>query len=202
MEPVRVSVATPAPVRHHDWRQVCVSSETRSFRRGHMPENDAFMSSRARPYGGWQSVCGGVEGRGFLVPDGERYKRRSRRDAQNSGALIKANADRASTTTITFGGGGDLRSRGLCCGVYLRGIALVHDRRRCSRRCGWFHRRQVLTSIIRSTGICSAPSPAARVIVDPQVLGFSPPCSLCEVIKCGTDVPSPTLFGERVARAR
>jgi 3-dehydroquinate synthase len=59
-----------------------------------------------------------------LVPDGERFK-----NLQNVSrvyeALIRANADRASTL-LTFGGGviGDMA--GFAAATYLRGIALVH----------------------------------------------------------------------------
>ena len=63
-------------------------------------------------------------GEPILVPDGERFK-----NLQNVSrvyeALIRANADRASTL-VTFGGGviGDMA--GFAAASYLRGIALVH----------------------------------------------------------------------------
>jgi 3-dehydroquinate synthase len=63
-------------------------------------------------------------GEPILVPDGERYK-----NLQNVSrvyeALIRANADRASTL-LTFGGGviGDMA--GFAAATYLRGVALIH----------------------------------------------------------------------------
>ena len=63
-------------------------------------------------------------GEPILVPDGERYK-----NLQNVSrvyeALIRANADRASTL-VTFGGGviGDMA--GFAAATYLRGVALIH----------------------------------------------------------------------------
>src|SRR5438876_3683813 len=60
----------------------------------------------------------------ILVPDGARFKQLSTVSRVYE-ALIRANADRASTL-ITFGGGviGDLA--GFAAATYLRGIALVH----------------------------------------------------------------------------
>jgi 3-dehydroquinate synthase len=69
-------------------------------------------------------VAAAVNTEPILVTDGERYKQMPT-VARVYDALVRANADRASTL-ITFGGGviGDLA--GFAAATYLRGIALVH----------------------------------------------------------------------------
>ena len=84
-------------------------------------------SCRARWSGGSTAralarALGGAEP--ILVPDGERFKQLPT-VSRIYDALVRANADRASTL-ITFGGGvvGDMA--GFAAATYLRGIALVH----------------------------------------------------------------------------
>src|SRR5262249_13544618 len=70
------------------------------------------------------ALQGTLQSEPILVPDGERFKQLSTVSRVYE-ALIRANADRASTL-ITLGGGviGDLA--GFAAATYLRGIALVH----------------------------------------------------------------------------
>ena len=84
-------------------------------------------SSRARWSGGSTANASGraiPAAEPILVPDGERSKR-LHTVARVYDALVRANADRASTL-ITFGGGviGDMA--GFAASTYLRGISLVH----------------------------------------------------------------------------
>ena len=60
----------------------------------------------------------------IIVPDGERFKH-LQTVSRVYEALIRANADRASTL-VTFGGGVIGTLAGFAASTYLRGIALVH----------------------------------------------------------------------------
>ena len=138
----------------------------------------------------------------ILVPDGERAKRLST-VARVYDALIRANADRASTL-ITVGGGviGDMA--GFAASTYLRGISLVHVPTTLLA--------QVDSSIGGKVGvnhelgknlIGSFYQPHA-VIVDPSVLSTLPRrefrAGLYEVVKYGMTSSAP-LF-ERLGRDR
>jgi 3-dehydroquinate synthase len=138
----------------------------------------------------------------ILVPDGERFKQLAT-VSRIYDALVRVNADRASTV-ITFGGGviGDMA--GFAAATYLRGIALVHVPTTLLA--------QVDSAIGGKVGvnhplgknmIGSFYQPQA-VIADPMVLGTLPRrefrAGLYEVVKYGM-TSSPALF-DRIVRDR
>jgi 3-dehydroquinate synthase len=138
----------------------------------------------------------------ILVPDGERFKH-----VQTVGrvyeALIRANADRASTL-VTFGGGviGDLA--GFAAATYLRGIALVHVPTTLLAQVDSAVGGKVGVNHVLGKNLIGAFHQPHAVIVDPQVLGTLPRrefrAGLYEVVKYGM-TSSPSLF-DRIARER
>ena len=125
MDPVRIDVDTPSrryTVTLGDGVLDRLAAAARRRRRARAAlrrlEPARLAAARARG-----SRAAGV-GEPILVPDGERFKQ-LQTVSRIYDALIRANADRASTL-ITFGGGviGDMA--GFAAATYLRGIALVH----------------------------------------------------------------------------
>jgi len=125
MDPVRIAVTTPS-------RAYTVAIENNAI--DHLgpildevraPERRFIVSSPAvwRLHGPRMArALKGAEP--ILVPDGERHKQLAT-VVRIYDALVRANADRASTL-VTFGGGviGDMA--GFAAATYLRGIALIH----------------------------------------------------------------------------
>jgi 3-dehydroquinate synthase len=141
-------------------------------------------------------------GEPILVPDGERFK-----NLQNVSrvyeALIRANADRASTL-LTLGGGviGDMA--GFAAATYLRGIALVHVPTTLLAQVDASIGGKVGVNHALGKNLIGAFYQPLAVAIDPSVLQTLPRrefrAGLYEVIKYGM-TSSQALF-ERVGRER
>jgi 3-dehydroquinate synthase len=141
-------------------------------------------------------------GEPILVPDGERFK-----NLQNVSrvyeALIRANADRASTL-ITLGGGviGDMA--GFAAATYLRGIALIHVPTTLLAQVDASIGGKVGVNHALGKNLIGAFYQPLAVAIDPSVLQTLPRrefrAGLYEVIKYGMTSSRP-LF-ERVGRER
>jgi 3-dehydroquinate synthase len=138
----------------------------------------------------------------ILVADGERWKQLPT-VSRVYDALIKANADRASTL-ITFGGGviGDLAGYGAA--TYLRGITLVHVPTTLLAQVDSSIGGKVGVNHPLGKNLIGAFYQPQTVVIDPSVLATLPRrefrAGLYEVIKYGM-TSSPRLF-DRIGRER
>ncbi len=138
----------------------------------------------------------------ILVPDGERSKT-LQTVSRVYDALVRANADRASTL-ITFGGGviGDLA--GFAAATYLRGIALVHAPTTLLAQVDSAVGGKVGVNHPLGKNLIGAFYQPHAVVVDPSLLGTLPRrefrAGLYEVVKYGMTSSAP-LF-DRIRRER
>src|SRR4051812_33679195 len=125
MDPIRIDVATPSRSYAVTLADGAIDGLSPLLDALKVPAQRFVVSNPLvwRLHGSRLSRAAGVA-EPILVPDGERYKQLPT-VARIYDALVRANADRASTL-ITFGGGvvGDIA--GFAAATYLRGIALVH----------------------------------------------------------------------------
>jgi 3-dehydroquinate synthase len=141
-------------------------------------------------------------GEPILVPDGERFKH-LQTVARVYEALIRANADRASTL-VTFGGGvvGDMA--GFAAATYLRGIALVHVPTTLLAQVDSAIGGKVGVNHALGKNLIGAFHQPHAVAIDPSVLGTLARrefrAGLYEVVKYGM-TSSPALF-DRLVRDR
>lgn len=202
MEPVRVDVSTPSRKYGITLGDGVLARLPRLLDDAKAPARRFVVSSPTvwRFHG--ERFAAACQAEPIIVPDGERFKQMPT-VARVYDALIKANADRASTL-ITFGGGviGDLA--GFAAATYLRGIALVHVPTTLLAQVDSAIGGKVGVNHPLGKNLIGAFYQPHAVVVDPSVLGTLPRrefrAGLYEVIKYGM-TSSPALF-ERIERER
>lgn len=202
MEPVRIDVPTPSRRYAITLGDGLLDRLTRVLDEAGAPARRFVVSSPLvwRLHG--QRFEGACRAEAIIVPDGERFKQLAT-VSRVYDALIRANADRASTL-ITFGGGviGDLA--GFAAASYLRGIALVHVPTTLLAQVDSSIGGKVGVNHALGKNLIGAFHQPHAVITDPSLLGTLPRrefrAGLYEVVKYGM-TSSATLF-DRIAADR
>jgi len=201
LDPVRIDVTTPSRAYAVTLGDGAIDRLARVLDALRLPEQRFIVSSPLvwRLHGQRLArLAGSTEP--ILVPDGERFKN-LQTVSRVYEALIRANADRASTL-VTFGGGvvGDMA--GFAAATYLRGIALVHVPTTLLAQVDSAIGGKVGVNHALGKNLIGAFYQPHAVIVDPSVLATLPRrefrAGLYEVIKYGM-TSSPSLF-DRIAR--
>ncbi|HVH25103.1 MAG TPA: 3-dehydroquinate synthase [Vicinamibacterales bacterium] len=202
MASVRIDVATPSrayPVTIEDNATERLGQILTELR---VPERVFIVSSPLvwRLHG--RRVARSVNAESILVPDGERHKQLLT-VVRIYDALVRANADRASTL-VTFGGGviGDMA--GFAAATYLRGITLVHVPTTLLAQVDSAIGGKVGVNHPLGKNLIGAFYQPNAVVIDPTVLATLPRrefrAGLYEVVKYGV-TSSPSLF-DRLTRDR
>jgi 3-dehydroquinate synthase len=202
MDPVRLEVSTPSRRYHVTLGDGVLERVPRLLDEAGAPARRFVVSSPTvwRFHGARFASAVGAES--ILVPDGERFKL-LQTVSRVYEALIRANADRASTL-ITFGGGviGDLA--GFAAATYLRGIALAHVPTTLLAQVDSAIGGKVGVNHALGKNLIGAFYQPHAVIVDPSLLASLPRrefrAGLYEVIKYGMTSSRP-LF-DRLGRDR
>ena len=203
MDPVRIDVTTPSRAYAVSIAEGMIDRLGRALDDLRVPARRFIVSSPLvwRLHGPQLARAVTAE-EPILVPDGERAKQLGT-VVRIYDALVRVNADRASTI-ITFGGGviGDMA--GFAAATYLRGIALVHVPTTLLAQVDSAVGGKVGVNHPLGKNLIGSFYQPHAVFVDPTVLGTLPRrefrAGLYEVIKYGM-TSSPSLF-ERVARER
>jgi 3-dehydroquinate synthase len=202
MAPLRINVETPSRPYTIVIGDGVLSSLTALLDEARAPARRFVVSSPlVWRHHGARMIDAGF-GDPILVPDGERFKH-LQTVARVYDALVRANADRASTL-ITFGGGviGDMA--GFAAASYLRGIALVHVPTTLLAQVDAAIGGKVGVNHPMGKNLIGAFHQPHAVVVDPQLLSTLPRrefrAGLYEVVKYGM-TSSPGLF-DRVGRDR
>ena len=187
MPPLRIDVTTPSRPYSVTIEDHAIEHLGRVLDEVHAPERRFVISSPLvwRLHG--PRIARAVKAESILVPDGERHKHLAT-VARIYDALVRANAERASTI-ITFGGGviGDMA--GFAAATYLRGVALVHVPTTLLAQVDSAIGGKVGVNHVLGKNLIGAFYQPHAVVIDPSVLGTLPRrefrAGLYEVVKYG-----------------